>query len=298
MSQATSPPPMPPAVQQSPILKKKVWRRIHKKNQNFVCAVTGETGSGKSWSAIRLASALDPDFSVDQVAFGIEEFLHLVKDRSYGPGSFIVLEEAGVEASHREWYSKANQILNIILQTWREQNRGAILTLPELDKLDKTARARLHAYLEAVEKNEQERWTRIKYQRIQTNPRSGENYFKYPRLRINGSVRKTKGFKVRAPDPGLIEEYEQRKREYNDQLIDGALQDLAEERGDNDEEDIDPQEVAQDILDADDLDSYISDNHGQRYIDKELLSLDYDLSQSESKKVKKLLLRECDDDVM
>lgn len=298
MSKADATPPMPRPVQQSPILKKKVWRRIHKKNQNFVGGVCGETGSGKSWSAIRIASALDPNFSVEQIAFGIEEFLHLVKDRSYGPGSFIVLEEAGVEASHREWYSKANQILNIILQTWREQNRGALLTLPELDKLDKTARSRLHAYLETVEKNEQEEWTRVKYQRIQTNPRSGKNYFKYPRLRVDGSVRKIKGFKVGAPDPDLIEKYEARKRRYNDGLIEGALDELTGEEDDGDAADIDPKEVATEIVDDDTIGDYMKDNHGQKYLDRDLLSLDYDLSNSESKKVKKLLLRECDDDVI
>ena len=42
---------------------------VYNKNKNFLCVVCGSTGSGKSYSSLRLAEALDPNFDVSRIAF-------------------------------------------------------------------------------------------------------------------------------------------------------------------------------------------------------------------------------------
>ena len=78
-------------------LYRKVWRDIwvRKKNAGFI--VTGATGSGKSWFALKLASDLDPTFNVERVVYNTEAFLKLlVEGDSKGklkPGCAIVFDE-------------------------------------------------------------------------------------------------------------------------------------------------------------------------------------------------------------
>lgn len=286
-------PPMPRPVQENPILKKCVWRRF-KQNKNFVAGVVGETGSGKSWGALRLAEAVDPTFGIDQVAFHIDEFLELVNGDEHGSGSMIVFDEAAVEASHQRWYDDANYLFQTVLQTWRHQNRGALFTMPELDKLSKPARSRLQAYIEMVDIDQHAGVSKAKYQRVQTNPRTGKNYYKYPRLRWHGATKKWKGIRLTPPSKELREAYEKKKESFTDDLNQSAIDALGDE--DDGDQRSDPKDLASEILASDTVDQYISNNHGQRYIDKDLIELEHDVNASVAGKVKKLLLREVDDD--
>ena len=48
-------------------------------NKNFIVAVTGPTGSGKSYSVLRQGETLDPDFNADNVCFTATQFMNLIK---------------------------------------------------------------------------------------------------------------------------------------------------------------------------------------------------------------------------
>lgn len=285
---------IPDPVRNSPILRKVIYRRVHEWNQNFMGVVVGETGKGKSYASLRLAEALDPNFSIDDVAFTLEEFFTLVEE-DRPEGSVIVLDEAGVGASHRDWYDDAHQHLNYVLQTWRHQNRIALLTLPELDKLDPVARSRLHGYFEMVRINHDEQWSRAQYKNIKTNPRTGENYFRYPRLRWDGTKRKYKGLTFGLPSEEIREQYEPAKKEFTDSLNEGARESVTPEE---EEDDYAPREVVDEVEQRDALDAYLEDSPGGQYINRDLLKVDYGLTENESKTVKSLLKRRFDLDVM
>ena len=49
-----------------------------KKNRNLIALFIGDTGSGKSYSSIRLAETIDPGFSVDRIVFTVEDFMKLI----------------------------------------------------------------------------------------------------------------------------------------------------------------------------------------------------------------------------
>ncbi|WP_121744898.1 zonular occludens toxin domain-containing protein [Natronorubrum halophilum] len=286
---------VPPLVRDNPILRHKVWNKMHRHNDNWMAAVVGETGSGKSWASIRIAEAVDPDFSIDQVAFGVREFMELVTDDSLGRGSVIVFEEASVEASAHEWYSKSNQVLSNVLDTWRHQNRGAIFTLPAFGQLQKTARGRMSALVQMHEKNEDAGYTIAKYKRCQQNTDTGKIYKKYSTL--NG--KRYKYLTLRPPSEELRQAYEEKKSQYTRDLNEELLEELiAAEEEKKKDEDQDPKDIYNKITSEGAISEYISDNHGQQYIDRDLIELEYDIGDKQSRKVKALLKKDVDDNVM
>jgi type II secretory ATPase GspE/PulE/Tfp pilus assembly ATPase PilB-like protein len=54
-----------------------IKRRIAE-NRNVIAIFSGDTGSGKSYGAIRLAEVIDPTFNLDRVVFTVEDFVSLI----------------------------------------------------------------------------------------------------------------------------------------------------------------------------------------------------------------------------
>lgn len=296
---ATASRPTPPdIVRGNPILRTKVWGKMNLHDDNWMGAIVGETGSGKSWASLRIAEAVDPDFSIDQVAFSMEEFMRLVLDDSHGRGSMIVFEEASVQANSHDWQSKGNKVLRQVLDTWRHQNRGVCFTLPAFGSLDKGARGRMSALIQMESKREDEGYTTAKYKWVDQDTDTGKLYKKYPRL----GGKKYKRLKIQKPSRDLREAYEKRKEEFTNDLNEQLLQELLEDKGlldeDDEEDEKDPTTIAREIISGNSIPKYISDNHGQKYIDRDLIEIDYDIGARRSKKVKKLLKREVPNDVM
>jgi len=265
-------------------------------DDNWMAAIVGETGSGKSLAALRIAEAIDPNFTVDQVAFSVRQFMELVTDDSLGRGSIIVFEEASVEASSQDWHSKSNRVLRNVLDTWRHQNRGAIFTLPAFGQLDAGARGRMSALIQMHALNQEAGFSVAKYKRCQQDSDTGKIYKKY--LRKDG--KKYKYLKLRKPSQELLEAYEERKEKYTNELNERLLAELIEEEEAAEEErnETDPRDVADEILSESRIDQYVSSNNGQEYLDRDLIELDFDIGDSKSRKVKKLLLREAEDEII
>jgi len=279
-------------VQSSPILETQIWSRMHRRDDNWMGAVVGETGRGKSFTCLSIAECVDPNFTIDQVAFGLVEFMNLVMDDSLGRGSVIILEEASVEAAAEDFHEVSNKVLRTVLETWREQNRGALLNLPTFSRLDKGAKIRMTALIQQRAKFEDEGYSVATYKHLQTNSDTGKIYRHYPT--IGGREHRT--LKIAPPSDDLIEAYEQRKAQYNAELNEELLEDLLEaQREDDDEQQKDPEWIAEDIIETG-VAEYVEENNGQRYISRTLIELDYDIGSGRSKKVKAALKREVPDE--
>lgn len=265
---------------------------MHRRDDNWMGAVVGETGKGKSYTCLSIAECVDPNFTIDQVAFGIDEFLELVMDDSLGRGSMIILEEASVEAAAEDFHEVSNKVLRQVLETWRQQNRGALLNLPTFSRLDKGAKIRMTALIQQQAKFEREGYSLATYKHLQTNSDTGKIYRHYPE--INGKEHRQ--LKIAPPSEDLREAYEQRSDEYTAELNEELLEDLLKAEAEDDESDSDdPEWIAEDILDSG-LDNYIEDNHGQKYISRKLIEVDYDIGRRRSKKVKAALKRAASDE--
>lgn len=283
---------MPEAVRSNIILRRKVWPRLHIRNENWMCVIVGETGSGKSYAGQRLAEVLDPNYSIDRTAWDVEEFLELANE-NMGEGSIQVLEEAGVAAGNRSWWEVANKVLDALTQTWRSINRGAIFTLPDLDLIDAHVRRRFHHIIVMQSKNEDRMISRARIKYVQTNHEVGKSYRKYHRMfDEDGVYRKYKNIPFQLPSAPLLSEYEEEKSAFSSDLRGSLLDEIRAAKEDVDEEELRPAEVVSKIIDEDRVDDYISESPGGNYVDRELLKLDFGASKSESKQIKKLLIRE------
>lgn len=124
-------------------------RKRLSRNQNLLCVITGQTGTGKSLSALEFARLIDPTFTTAQIVFTVDEFLNLIETLS--PGQVIIFDEAGVDLDARRSSSKKNVYFSNILKTFRYLQIPTIFTLPNLAMLDKNARRLFHLWIKTRE---------------------------------------------------------------------------------------------------------------------------------------------------
>ena len=118
-------------------------RRI-RNNQNWVGAVCGETGSGKSYTALRIGEMVDPNFGADSIVFSVKEFIDTFESRP--PGSLVVFDE-GQEWSSRRSMSKKNVELTDIMAMLRFTRVNVLFTVPNIRMVDISLRRLMHGYL-------------------------------------------------------------------------------------------------------------------------------------------------------
>lgn len=149
------------ALAHDPVLSK-IYDRLNIKDQNFISIFTGDTGSGKSGSAISTAIQVDVDkqgftrwydidrsgdIQINKVVFTAKDFLKLITDKSKPlvGGEMIIWDEAGVEQDNLDYQSMRSRFIKHILQTYRYRNLGLILTVPDLASVLIGTRRLLHA---------------------------------------------------------------------------------------------------------------------------------------------------------
>jgi len=118
------------------------------RNQHFVILIVGKPGSGKSYTALRIAELIDKNFTLDNVVYSPAEFIRLVKELN--EGRVIVFDEAGVGVYSRDWQNKINKAFAKLIQILRYKCLGIIFTTPHALFLDKAVRI-LFDYILLVE---------------------------------------------------------------------------------------------------------------------------------------------------
>lgn len=281
--------PEPPA---HPVLKHLAWKPMWIEDSNAVWVVVGDPGDGKSRASLRIGEAIWPGFQIDAVAQNIVEFMELVLDDSFGQGSVVVLEEGSVEASAYEWYSESNEVFRTVLETWRHQNRMAIINLPNFQSLDKGARRRTDVIIEMLEAKPWKGYSVAKPKEVDYN--NIEDYFKTPFPILEGTQHKR--IRFNQPSADLLADYERLKEEYtsnlNEQLYDKIR---GNDEASDDEEGKSIKEIATEIA-ANGLSDFVSEDQrdGSPYINWNLIRVHYELSQKDAQAVKALLDKQFD----
>lgn len=181
--------------------------KIEKKFDQVIL-ITGRERSGKSTLGLKLASMLDPDFTLDRLAFTQEEFKELVREAP--DESAIVMDEAGVAMFSRDWMTKGQKELIKAFICFGIKRLKAILILPHITMLDYQLRCRrVHWWLSCYCLNGVQRgWFKVRT--------SCESEFEMGAFWVPKFT--TRFTKVDGP---LWEEYEKRKREFLDALLSG-----------------------------------------------------------------------------
>ncbi len=208
-----------------------IKKRI-KNNKNFICILSGPTGSGKSWSALAIAEMLNKDFTVERVVFRGKELMRLVNSENLKKktGVVIVFDEAGIDLSSRNWQSVTNRMLNFLIQTFRHRNFVLLFTAPYGDFLDLATRKLFHAEFQTVGINKAKKTVTLKPKLQQYNSAKGKWYTPFLKaVKPEIGMVKVKRWAVPKPSKELIEEYEKKKQKFTNSLnkeIEDTLENL------------------------------------------------------------------------
>lgn len=202
--------------------KEKYWiayiRQRIQKNKNFLGFISGPTGSGKSYSTLRICEEIDPEFNIDKCVFGGLELMNLINSGTLRSGSAVAFEEVGVELSNKNWASITNKMLNYLLQTFRHRNFILIMNSPYMDFVDASTRKLFHAEMQTVSIDFKKQEVLLKPQLIQYNSRLQKFYFKRLKvIRPEGKV-PVDVWRVAKPSEHLRLSYEQKKTDYTNRL--------------------------------------------------------------------------------
>lgn len=211
-----------------------VQKRLWKQNKNWLSIITGQTGSGKSWSALSLAEKIDPSFDTSKVVLRPEKFMEKVAEREWGQGDVVVFDEAGAGMSAKAHMTKKNRIIDQVLQTFRRQNIAVIFTVPSKSNVDKSVRRLLHTYIETKTIDYINERNHLKWLEMDYNQKTDKIYYKYPQRRTeSGALKKIKTVKMGKPSEDLIKPYEEKRSKYQDRKNNEFLDELQEKMSDS-----------------------------------------------------------------
>jgi len=190
-------------------------------NRNWLCMIAGDTGTGKSYSALKLGEMIDPDFNLEKVAFTMKDTIKQVKEAE--KKSVLVMDEAGVQFGSRESMSKQNKLLSKVLQTFRFKQIALIWTLPDMKMIDVNARRLMHTYLETLPVDYVHNHSCVKWFDVFIDRWTGEYKHRYMRV-MDKSIGYGIVTAVKFPKPSkkLLTSYEKISKEFKTQIIEEA----------------------------------------------------------------------------
>jgi hypothetical protein len=256
-----------------------------------MAALVGPEGSGKSWTALKIAEVIDPSFDADRVMFDPHTFMEQLtawKDAGETRGKMIVVDEAGVGIGSRSWYDKDQIQLNKVLQVIRSENMGMLFTLPRLSELDSQTRGRLRAMIK-MDDMKPGKYADVKYLRwFPARDERSKVYRKYPIVGKGSRAKKVRRLRFGPPSEELVEGYESRKDAFQTKLY----EDTTEQIGHEADVELSEKEVVDDILGGDVSDYVKTHTSTGEYVDHDLIQIDYEVSASAAKRIKKAVERE------
>jgi hypothetical protein len=210
-------------------LYENINRKVLKENNNFMAAILGPTGSGKSFCGLKLGENLDPNFDISRVVFSAQEFYKLVNERAKGnipAASCILFDEAAIDMSNDLHYTNESVVnMKKILQTFRLYRLICLFTFPvSLGFLNKSVRPMFDAYLDGRGVYPKKGYSVFVPHWVQTNTVSGKVYRHSP----TGEDEDGKEFvmshlKVGLPSKDLIKAYEKKKDVFAKKLLRDAV---------------------------------------------------------------------------
>lgn len=210
-----------------------------KRNKNWLCAITGGTGSGKSYASIKICELwyqyyFNKPFPVEHICFSIEDMIKLFLEEKLKRGDIVILEESGTLINSKDFQMKINKLFNFFMQSFRSLNVGLIFNLPSFSMMDKSTRILVHSHFITKRIIEAEQVCELKPYYVQINQASGKEYRKYLRVTFKergmNFTRKVDILKLTMPSDEVIEDYEKRKRTFVLLMADNLLERIEKER--------------------------------------------------------------------
>jgi len=199
--------------------KEKYWvsyikQRINK-NKNFLGFISGQTGSGKSYSCLSIGEMIDPNFDIDRVVFSGQELMQLINSKKLKRGSCIMFDEMSIDMDNRNWNSTTNKMINYLMQTFRYRGFIMLMNSPFLDFIDSKTRKLFHAEIGIAMIDYDKEECYLTPRIIQYNGRFQKFYYKRLKVKLpNGAFKPIDMWKVPKPSKDLLKSYEKKKDHY------------------------------------------------------------------------------------
>jgi len=205
-------------IKEGEILNKYLKSRFSS-NKNYLEAITGPTGSGKTYMGLRQCELwynfhFKERYPIENVCFSVSELVRRLSSGKMREGDLLMMEEAGVNVGSADWQNKIVKMFNYILQSFRNMNVGIIMTLPVLTMLAKQARQLLHTHLITQGINFTTNISKAKVFFHQLNQSSGKSYWKYFRIKYNNKIITIERMNYSLPSKELREAYEIKKTKF------------------------------------------------------------------------------------
>lgn len=208
-----------------------IWHRF-KTDRNWIAAIIGSTGSGKSLAALRLCWDLDVDpitkqhrFNISRVCFTPKDFYKIIEERIDGkipPGSFILFDESAVSMDS-DFSRSDDTILSMkhILETFRVYQLGVVLTFPgTIGFVQKKLRQLFNTAIIMRRIDYQHNLSYAKVHFLQVNEYSGQIYTHTPSAsNEDGEEVEASSMSFSKPPEELVAQYEEKKLNFTKALL-------------------------------------------------------------------------------
>ena len=91
------------------VLLDTVFQKRLSENRNLNLLITGKVGGGKSYAGLSIGHFIDPKFTLNNVVFSVTDLYKLLDKNPPEPGSVVLLDEAGIDASNLESMSTTSK---------------------------------------------------------------------------------------------------------------------------------------------------------------------------------------------
>ena len=204
-------------VQSNPLVRR-ILKRLHVRDMNYLALVCGGTGTGKSETSLELARLIDPNFRVGQIVFSVEDFFNLLNSGRLKRGSAVVWEEMGIAADSRMFYSLQNKAITYCFESFRWLNLAVIMNLPGLGMVDSRVKKLAHQYFETQKIDYTRKICRCSLFDMQYNPRMDKIFFKYPFFWVDGQKIRADSIDINKPPDELVKKYKRIKKMFSKKL--------------------------------------------------------------------------------
>ena len=191
-----------------------------RQNLNFMAIAEGQTGVGKSWAMISMAQLIDPDFSVNQVAFSFRDVMKIIVDEEFQKKKWkvIIFDEAQTDINNRTWQSLSNKLMLYLTSTFRHQNIIFLMTSPYSDFMDSATMKLVHCKFIMKGVNRKTGLSNCRPKLQQYNGKLKKFYEHSLVVSSKKGTIKITNWGIPKPPKHLVDEYEEKKTEFTSAL--------------------------------------------------------------------------------
>jgi len=221
--------------------------RVKRRNNSTNIRFTGDTGSGKSWSALsvaeKIAKMLGTKLSKENIYFSITDIIDKVARDEPKAGTIFFLDEQQVGASSKDHNTVRGEAYTAFMSTVRSKRYIFISTLPFADMTIKKVRRLFHLEIETQGIDFTNKTVRTKPRMLDHSKTKDKVYRKRLLIVFNDpstgltKTKKLDTWDISKPSDEIIKIYETMKQEFQRKLYKHLADKLKKyENRDNEEE--------------------------------------------------------------